>query len=266
MTIVDSLSALILYILFRIIQRLLFTKKGIRILMYHQVSENAGNDLTVTVTQLKNHLSYLERKGYHSITMNELIKYLYDGTLLPPNPVLITFDDGYASVLKLAYPLLQYYQMKATLFIPTFFIGKRVLLEKESTEYLDIQQLRNIDGSVLEVGLHSHTHSNYRDLSTEQIKNDLRSCLNFFNINHVTYVPAFAYPYGGRPKRKIEKELLQNIFVQDGIKIAFRIGNRVNPCLPAKLYELERMDIKGCYSLRRFKIKLKGGKFSSWLN
>ncbi|MFR8334172.1 MAG: polysaccharide deacetylase family protein [Oscillospiraceae bacterium] len=46
----------------------------------------------------------------------DLQNYVELGQELPEKPVLITFDDGYESNYMHFYPLLQKYQMKATIF------------------------------------------------------------------------------------------------------------------------------------------------------
>ena len=43
--------------------------------------------------------------------------------MLPPNPAVITFDDGYHDNYRFAYPLLKKYNANATFFICTDFIG-----------------------------------------------------------------------------------------------------------------------------------------------
>ena len=47
---------------------------------------------------------------------DELQAYVLRGEPLPEKPVVITFDDGYRSNYTLAYPILQKYSMKATIF------------------------------------------------------------------------------------------------------------------------------------------------------
>jgi peptidoglycan/xylan/chitin deacetylase (PgdA/CDA1 family) len=44
-----------------------------------------------------------------------------EGTELPPNPVLITFDDGYRSCREIALPILEGFGVPAAFFIATEF-------------------------------------------------------------------------------------------------------------------------------------------------
>ena len=94
------------------------------ILMYHNLAqEGSGND-TISVQRFEEHLAALQDAGYTTITFQYLLAYVEQGTELPEKPVLLTFDDGYESNYTLAYPLLQQYQMKATIFVIGVSMGK----------------------------------------------------------------------------------------------------------------------------------------------
>ncbi|VAX17959.1 hypothetical protein MNBD_NITROSPINAE02-514 [hydrothermal vent metagenome] len=61
------------------------------------------------------HLEFLKRNGYKTVTADE---YLDRGEKAKgERVVMLTFDDGYASVWKVAYPLLKKYGMKGVAFI-----------------------------------------------------------------------------------------------------------------------------------------------------
>ena len=81
------------------------------ILMYHNVVRDGVpcNEMTVTVSRLREDLEYLRQAGYTTVLPRDLL----DPDTLPDKPVLLTFDDGYASTYDLLYPLLQAYQDKA---------------------------------------------------------------------------------------------------------------------------------------------------------
>ena len=94
------------------------------ILMYHNLAqEGSGND-TISVQRFEEHLAALQDAGYTTITFQDLLAYVEQGTELPEKPVLLTFDDGYESNYTLACPLLQQYQMKATIFVIGVSMGK----------------------------------------------------------------------------------------------------------------------------------------------
>ena len=233
---------------------------GFPVLMYHKVDWKMRNDLTVSIKQLEMHLKFLKENKYESISMNQLIDFLEGKRFLPSKPVLITFDDGYLNNLELAYPLLQKYQFKAVFFIPTAYIGKEIFYDGNPTSYMSVEQLKTMDSSLIQFGLHSHLHNNYAEINIHEIEKDLDTSLNVFNKHQIPFMPAIAYPFGARPKDKIILKQMKELFKRKGIKIAFRIGNMINSFSPADFYELKRIDINGSDSLSSFKAKLKNGR------
>ena len=56
--------------------------------------------------------------------LRELINYLYNNISLPPQAVMVTFDDGFDDNYYYAYPILKKYAVPATMFISTSYIGQ----------------------------------------------------------------------------------------------------------------------------------------------
>ena len=94
------------------------------ILMYHHLSEDVTNSEMVSPEQFEAQIRALTEAGYTSISFDELQAYVLRGEPLPEKPVVITFDDGYRSNYTLAYPILQKYGMKATIFAIGVSFGK----------------------------------------------------------------------------------------------------------------------------------------------
>jgi peptidoglycan/xylan/chitin deacetylase (PgdA/CDA1 family) len=85
------------------------------ILMYHQVKTlNPGKDI-ITPAEFESDLKYLKENNYSTITMQQLVDYVYKNEPLPEKPIILTFDDGYLSTFKNVYPLLKKYDMKIVL-------------------------------------------------------------------------------------------------------------------------------------------------------
>ncbi len=71
------------------------------------------------------HLSLLER-WFTILELGDLLA-LRAGKLLPPNPVFVTFDDGYKDGFEVALPILRRHGVKATFFVATDYIEQRRL-------------------------------------------------------------------------------------------------------------------------------------------
>jgi peptidoglycan/xylan/chitin deacetylase (PgdA/CDA1 family) len=94
------------------------------ILLYHRIAE-ADSDpwqLAVTPGHFEEHLQILSRLG-RIMPLHGLAVAVQRGTL-PRRAVIVTFDDGYADNLSNAKPLLQKYEVPATVFITTGYTGE----------------------------------------------------------------------------------------------------------------------------------------------
>jgi peptidoglycan/xylan/chitin deacetylase (PgdA/CDA1 family) len=105
------------------------------ILTWHRIAEDlgAGFDRGVVAAsplQFDRQLAIL-KENFSVIDTADLVKYREEGRALPPNPALLTFDDGYRDNLTLALPILKKHGVKAVFFVPTGFMGEGKLFSWE---------------------------------------------------------------------------------------------------------------------------------------
>ena len=96
-------------------------QEGVRVpvLMYHSILKDSARQgkYVVSPAVLAADLDALQKRGYETVTVSDLLAYVQDGTPLPDKPVMITFDDGYYNNYVYAYPLLQQRGMRAVVSI-----------------------------------------------------------------------------------------------------------------------------------------------------
>ena len=73
--------------------------------------------LFVTRSAFESQLQYLQQRAV-VLPLSKAVEALRNGSL-PKRAVSLTFDDGYANNLQLAYPLLRRYGVHATIFVST---------------------------------------------------------------------------------------------------------------------------------------------------
>lgn len=228
----------------------------LRVLMYHKVLPDSPDMLTVTAEQLDGQLQDLRQQGYEVISIRNLLHL----SSPPSNAIVLTFDDAYLNNLDYAYPILKRHGVCATIFVPSGYVGQASLWDLKPDPLMSVEQLQNIDTQVFDLGLHTHLHRNFADLTLEEIEAEISNNIQFFRDNQLDFVPALAYPYGGRPKNRLLKNQMKQVLAKMGITIAFRIGNRLNDWPLTNRYEIQRIDIRGTDSMEDFRRKVRWGK------
>ena len=122
------------------------------VLLYHRVThlQHDHHLLSVTPEHFEDQLQVLKQQ-YKVISLSELVKGLALGKNLGAE-IVITFDDGYADNAETAMPLLAKYDMPATFYLATGFVGaKREQLQDDLERLILFPQL-NPDQLRLVVG------------------------------------------------------------------------------------------------------------------
>jgi len=109
---------------FRLSRRL--TRHELRILCYHGFS--VGNEflrlpgMFMRAETFARRMAILERLGFPVISLDEAVDRLKAG-LIRNCEVVITFDDGWASNLSIAYPILRAHGFPAAIYVTTEHLG-----------------------------------------------------------------------------------------------------------------------------------------------
>jgi peptidoglycan/xylan/chitin deacetylase (PgdA/CDA1 family) len=235
--------------------------EGVPILLYHKVSASDSDALTISVACLDRQLAYIDSHGYTAITFADLKESIEGRRALPAKPIILTFDDGYLSTLELAYPLLVKHAIKATVFLPTAFIGGVARWAGASEPLLSWDDIRELAAQhLVEFGLHSHRHESFAHYSAAPIEADLSDCLRALEDSACPFVRVFAYPYGAMPRDPAANRAMRDFFRRHDIHFAARIGSRINALPLRDIYALKRTAIRGTDSFWEFKIKLRKGR------
>lgn len=224
-----------------------FDDVKIPVLMYHHLDDNLNNNVAISPNNFESQMKALKEEGYNTITIQQLNDYLDSGIKLPPNPLLITFDDGYLSNYEKAYPILKKYEMHAEIFV----IASQILEKgevpphskaipkmnwdqlKEMNDYITIQshswdshyKLKSRNGKV-NAALFGPAYIN-GELENQQqyekrIKHDFIRSRNLIK-EKLGYEPvAISYPYGNISADAI------NIAKDAGFTLGFVINNKGN--------------------------------------
>lgn len=235
--------------------------KGIPVLMYHKVLSNLNDNLTITPEKLRQQWDFLKQEGYSTISLGDFLEFIKNGGYTNQKLVLLTFDDGYLNNYEYVYPMLQEMAWNATFFIIADTLGDNLqqLYDKDNPK-MSLNELKQLDSSVIQLGMHGYHHENFNKISFDEIKYVLQKSIDKFDSSGLGYYKVLAYPYGARPRDKQILTAMKTWMADNGIVAGFRIGNQVCRIPAPDIFEIKRIDIKGTDTLDEFKIKLKKGK------
>ncbi|GIP38240.1 hypothetical protein J31TS4_15200 [Paenibacillus sp. J31TS4] len=207
----------------------------VAVLMYHHVHDTDESSGTITSKLFRDQLTYLTDKGYNFISLAEFKRFL-GGAPVPDNAVLVTFDDGYESFYKNAYPILKEKTIPAVNFIITKDLADPQASYIPSLSRDEIRQMTSefsgIDAQCHTNDLHEKTDGKARmtnklktangTLETDEeyhqrIVNDTKACVGSLDGLYDAPIDSLAYPFG------IFNEQAAQYVQEGGIKYAFTI-------------------------------------------
>lgn len=185
--------------------------RDLLVLCYHAVSERWESELAVTPARLREQLSMLVRRGYRGATLSDAI--------LEPRPdrtVVVTFDDGYRSVLELGLPILSDLGLPASVFVPTSFVGSPEPMswvgidhwvdsrDRDELRCLSWDDLGLLIESGWEVGSHTLSHPHLTQLDQATLQHELRGSREQCQEHLGRACDSIAYPFGDTDTRVVE--------------------------------------------------------------
>lgn len=173
------------------------------ILLYHYVeyvqdrNDKIRISLNINPNIFEQQVITLKNAGYTFITAKELGE-IFDGKMrLPNNPVLLTFDDGHWDFDTVVLPILKKYQIKATAYIISGFLG--------GSDFMTDAQLQDvINSKLVDVGAHTVHHISLKGKLYPVVKYEVdQSKADLENKFHI-HVVSFAYPDGTFDEQAID--------------------------------------------------------------
>jgi peptidoglycan/xylan/chitin deacetylase (PgdA/CDA1 family) len=167
------------------------------ILMYHAVADVAvdPNLLCVPPERFAEQMSWLASRGLRGVSVGTLIEAMRAGR--PRGMVGVTFDDGYASVLDAALPVLNRHGFGATVFVISDRLGGHNDWD-EGTAWplLSAAGVRELAAAGIEIGSHSASHVPLARLAPGQLARQVHQSRTDLAALLGGEVAGFAYPYG----------------------------------------------------------------------
>lgn len=176
----------------------------IPILLYHSITENATRRYrryAIDPEQFRQQMQAIAAGGFRTLTVAEFVSILADpGADLPERCLLITFDDGFDDVHRVALPILAGLGLRATAFLVTEHIGgtSRWLVPdgEGGRRLMAWPQIRDLARGGFEIGSHSHSHPQLDTLTVREAEDEIRRSREVLEEGLGSRVTSFAYPHG----------------------------------------------------------------------
>ena len=172
------------------------------VLMYHRIDEPKHPSTSISLDLFKSQMQYLKKKNYIVDSIRNIKDF--SDKQSSQKKVYITFDDGFLSIYKKAYPILSELKFPFSIFISTSFIS-----QNNNNDFMNWKIIKNLKKNNVEIYSHGHTHESFLKMSIEAVKEDilisesiLKSELNISN-------KLISFPYG--ESNESIKNLLRDI-------------------------------------------------------
>jgi peptidoglycan/xylan/chitin deacetylase (PgdA/CDA1 family) len=216
----------------------------IPVLLYHKIDfPTADVKIRGAFTyprKFERQIAYLKKKGFGFYTASELIEFYLQNGEFPRKSVSVTFDDGWKDNYTNAFPILEKYGAKATIFLVPSCVGKitdKVTAEGEGArEHLSEKDVLEMSASgLIEFASHSFNHKLFHQISEEEIEFEITESKKYIENLTQKECSVFAYPAG------FFTDYAKNSLKRNGYKAAFSTvyGAENN----ADIFALNRVEI-----------------------
>jgi peptidoglycan/xylan/chitin deacetylase (PgdA/CDA1 family) len=182
-------------------------------LAYHGIGSASDGEggFVVSPARFGEHLATLQAAGMKTVTASDVADAMTKGETLPPNAVMISFDDGRNDAMLFADPLLRRAGMRATMFVitgaasrPGIYYASWDRLEAAArsgrwdiqSHTAELHREQDVDDGPALPALTSLAPNESRAQFRARIRRDLKAASDAI-ATHVGHRPtAFAYPFG----------------------------------------------------------------------
>jgi peptidoglycan/xylan/chitin deacetylase (PgdA/CDA1 family) len=172
------------------------------VLLYHSISDSAerrNDPWSVRVDDFRADMDAVAASGRTTLTCAEFARCLRGEQVVPAQPILVTFDDGFADFADTALPILRSRGITSTLFMTTAWSGTLGMLSRVALRDL-------LDTGDVEVGAHSETHPHLDVVAGHRARREIEGSKAYLEDGLQIRIDSFAYPHGSH--RRATKTLV----------------------------------------------------------
>jgi peptidoglycan/xylan/chitin deacetylase (PgdA/CDA1 family) len=188
------------------------------------------------------HLGYLKETGWEVIDIKTFVAGLSASDRLPERAVLLTFDDGYRSILNSALAQLLRFGHPAVLFVPTGYIGGTNTFDANTREPVeaicDWNDLRALERQGVSIQSHGASHRPFSELDQAEQEEELARSKAVLEAGLGKLIEIFSFPYGDDGGAPVS---IRPLLERTGYRAACLYGGGPNRLPDADAYRLTRL-------------------------
>ena len=168
---------------------------GPRILIYHQIGAGLGREMEVTQAAFVSQVAWL-RQHADVVSLEEA--WERRGEPESDRLAVLTFDDGYDDMYRLAFPILREYGLPFVLYLTTHPTESgEPLFPGGGADPCTWDQVDAMAGSgLMTLGAHTHRHPDMRTVSEAEAAGELAMSNDLIERRTGSVPRHFCYPYG----------------------------------------------------------------------
>ncbi len=228
------------------------------ILMYHAFGEphERPSCYVIPGRRFAWHMAWLKWRRYPVLSLEDFLRHRHEFRLPPARAVIITVDDGYADNRTVAYPIMRRYNIPATIFPVSSFVGDRNRWDSDGElagrPLLSWSEMREMLQGGIHFGVHTRRHLPLTTLSPREVWDEIGGAKEEMERALVRPILSLSYPHGRFDA--VSEEMAE----QAGILGACCSYPGVNdPVVPP--YALRRIEVRGTDSFAHFVVALQFG-------
>jgi len=225
--------------------------RRIPILYYHEVGSERAKHV-VHPDDFAAQLAWLADAGYRPLSIDALCDVLSGATPEPPRPVVLTFDDGRAGVLRHAAPALARHGFPATMYAVTDWLEGRGIADVERySEFLGWSELADLRAAGFTIGSHTLSHRTLKKLAPAEQEREVVESRARLEQGLGAPVLHFSFPKGRSTR------IARRAARRSGYRSAVATGQRYVGRF-ARLHDLGRLRVDGREPLAAFQRTVTG--------
>jgi peptidoglycan/xylan/chitin deacetylase (PgdA/CDA1 family) len=172
------------------------------VIVYHDIARGRS-PLRLAPELLQAHLDAIAESGATPLSLSELVRARQEDRL-PPRPVCLTFDDGFASVVEAAAPLLLERGYPATVCCVAGYLGRTNDWPSQPgwvdrRPLVGAAQLAELVAAGFEIAAHGFDHVALGQAPPGVLRREVVDAREALRQASGRQVETFAYPYGSLP-------------------------------------------------------------------